>query len=130
MAPPYRGFSSSYLQKIYDAQEKLASEIPALDLAITDGIVQFASDMLVYTGANLPSSRVVFVSVVLPWSFKNLTHKLRFSEHLDMMLTFGRCVFHGRCFYFGLPICASCERNVYWYPPGYYVPYEIIPDGM
>ena len=128
MAPPYHGFSTSYYQKIIDAQKKLAKEIPELDTAITEGIIQFASDMLKYTGANLPSSLVVFAAVVLPHSFKNLTHKIRFINHLDMMLVFGKCVFHGRCFYFGLPICSWCEKNVSWYPPGYNVPYEVIPD--
>ena len=128
MAPPYPGFSTAYYQRIYAAQEKLAKEIPELDVGITEGIVQFASSMLKYTGANLPSPLVVFAAVVLPHSFENLTFKIRFMNHLEIMLLFGKCVFQGRCTYFGLPMCPWCEINAPWCAPGYYVPFEVISD--
>lgn len=125
MAP--RGYSTSYRQKILDAREKLAREIPQLEVAIMEGIIQFAADMQEHTGADLPSSRVAFAAVVLPYSFKNLNHKICFKNHTSVMLLFGKCVFQGRCFYFGLPRCRWCEKNAPWYPPQYYVPYEIMP---
>ena len=124
----WRGYPDSYLQTIRDEQAKISMEIPQLEASINEGIIRFASDMHEYKGANLPSKSVAFAAVVLPHSFKNMDHKLRFYEHMDVMLTYEDCCFQGRCVYFGLPQCQWCEKRAPWFDPDYFIPYQVVND--
>lgn len=125
---PYFGYSSAYQSEIREVEQRASRRIPELEAAITEGLVHFAGRMKIYSGYRLPSKDVVFAAVVLPLAFNTLKYKIRLLDHVYVMLTYGDCIFQGRCAYFSLPLCQWCERRAPWYPPGYYVAYEVTPD--
>ena len=88
MSPFNNEYPASYKQMIQDEKEKLAKELPELAAAIVEGILRFSSDMQEHSGVNLPSKCVAFAAFVLPNAFKKFEHKLRYEDHLEVMIEY------------------------------------------